>query len=163
MEKWYQLGGQSSIFWDPKQPKNQTLLVGQVLQLKATDAVSAAVRKGGLTVLSESEAQEFLKKNPVAKEEVVKDDGAQAKLDQASQKEEFAKNTLQEAEIKLAQAKGLETELSELKEDKVKLLERIADLEKDLNAKPDKKKLVDLEKQVADLTAELAKLSPPKP
>jgi DNA repair exonuclease SbcCD ATPase subunit len=157
MEKWYQLGGKASIFWDPGQPKeeNKTLLPGEVKQLKATERVTTAKRADGLVVLSEAEAQEYLQKNPPVKEAVKADNSAQSKLDRAAEMEQAAQETLKQAELKLEQIEDLEDELSELKTDKKNLIARVTELEADA-AKQEKSK----DKQrVKDLEAENEKLT----
>jgi hypothetical protein len=129
MEKYYQLGGNASIFWDPQQPENDVLLKGEVKALKQTTKVAEHFRKGGLVLVQTEEAKAIIEKNEELQKKTKADEKAQLKLNKAAEKEEGAKEILREAEIKLKQAAEVQAENDQLKLDKQALLDRITELE----------------------------------
>jgi hypothetical protein len=131
MEKWYQLGGNSSMFWDPLQPTTdqQKLLIGEAKKLKRTERVTAWVRKGGLIELSEREAQEIMDKNEELKKNLKVASKVDKKMEAVAKKEEEVKAILREAELKLKAAEEIQAENAQLKVDKQQLMNRVAELE----------------------------------
>lgn len=131
MEKWYQLGGNTSVFWDPSQPTDdqQKLLIGEAKQLKRTDRVTAWVRKGGLIELSDADAKIVLEKNEELKNKAKNAAKADKRLESAAQKEQEAKETLRQADLKLKEVETIQAENTQLKAEKQQLLKRIEELE----------------------------------
>jgi len=135
-EKYYELGGSASIFWDPTQPREdqQTLYRGQVKQLAETERVMHARRAGGLISLSESEAKEkaerYDKNRFEADAKAAKEISAANKtLEAAAVKEEENRVALKEAEIKLEEAKKAQADAEATKSENDKLRARINELE----------------------------------
>ncbi len=129
--KYYRLGGNASSFFDPSQPNedNKSLNPNDVKPLKETKRVLESMQAGGLIVMSEDEAKEFMDEKQ--KEALKANHEAGKTLEVSAAKEQEANQKLVEAQLKLDASKKIADDLAESVKENTLLKERLAVLEQE--------------------------------